>query len=793
MRKQPLRLSQECIPGRIAELDEGLPKLDCASRLLSSLSIAVPESSLKSIGIVLLSLVALCLSWVGYDYWQAVPDDVVATYVGRQSCIECHREQAQLYDGSHHDLAMDLATDQTVLGDFSDVTFEHDGLVNRLYRDGKKFMIDTEGPTGKIEPFEIKYVFGVTPLQQYMVEFDRNERTLPGELPRLQVLRISWDTINRRWFYLRPPDVADKLEPDDPLHWTGIAQRWQTMCADCHSTNLRTGYDVQTASYHTTFSEIDVSCEACHGPGSVHNQLASSNRLFWDRKRGYGLVPLKSTNPEVELQTCAACHSRRAVIATGCTGGETYHDHFQLEMLGADTYFDDGQIKDEVYEFGSFVQSKMYHKQIRCTDCHDPHSLKLKHPGNQTCTSCHQHPAGKYDVPAHHRHAVGSEGAKCVNCHMPGRTYMELDFRRDHSLRIPRPDLSVEFGTPNACTGCHLSDQLAKVPESQRSSLVDYEDWQQAAARGDKRIAELLAELDRWSSEACEKWYGPAKGRLTEPAWLPVAEFRRGDETGVQRLVELAKRNDELTPAITRATAFEELANVDSEPAREVAANVIADLDEPAHVRSAAIGCMARADAATVRRALLPLIKDPKRQVRLEAVQELVNPNVYNTLSNNERTQVDVALGEVQQTLQITADRSGSHMAWALLSEQRGLIPEAIKAYEQAMRVEPNVTGPRTNLAAILEQVATEHRDEEAAKRAAELRAQELPLLRRDSTLALENAAVQYRYGLALYLAGDYTGALAQLQLAVKLEPNNQDYAVALQLLEQRLQELNGK
>ncbi len=180
---------------------------------------------LKFVWIVLLSLVTLATGWVALDYGRAIPDDVVATYVGRQSCVECHREQAQLYDGSHHDLAMDLATDQTVLGDFNNVTFEHDGLVNRLYRDGKKFMVDTEGPSGKIEPFEIKYVFGVTPLQQYMVEFDRNEKTLPGELPRLQVLRISWDTINRRWFYLRPPDVPEKLEPDDPLHWTGIAQR----------------------------------------------------------------------------------------------------------------------------------------------------------------------------------------------------------------------------------------------------------------------------------------------------------------------------------------------------------------------------------------------------------------------------------------------------------------------------------------------------------------------------------------------------------------------------------------
>ncbi len=748
---------------------------------------------LKFVWIVLLSLVALATGWVALDYGRAIPDDVVATYVGRQSCVECHREQAQLYDGSHHDLAMDLATDKSVLGNFNNVTFEHDGLVNRLYRDGKKFMVDTEGPSGKIEPFEIKYVFGVTPLQQYMVEFDRNEKTLPGELPRLQVLRISWIRSTAAGFTCDHPMCLRSL--NRMIRYTGPGSHSAGKpCARIVIRPIsRPASTFKTTSYHTTFSEIDVSCEACHGPGSVHEQLARSNRLFWDRKRGYGLVPLKSTDPEVELQTCAACHSRRAVIATGCTGGSTYHDHFQLETLGAATYFDDGQIKDEVYEFGSFLQSKMYHKQIRCTDCHDPHSLKLKHPGNETCTSCHQHPAGKYDVPAHHRHAVGSEGAKCVNCHMPGRTYMELDFRRDHSLRIPRPDLSVEFDTPNACTGCHLKDHLAKLPEASRTSLVDYEDWQQAAAKGDDKIAALIDEADRWSSEACEKWYGKAAERLAEPYWQPIAEFRQGKPDGIKRLVELAKRNDAMTPTIMRATALDELAMTGAKPAQALATQLLPESKEHPLVRAAAVGCLAGADARTVRRALLPLLKDPARQVRLEAIQELANPAVYSTLSNNERTQVDLALGEVQKTLQITADRAGSHLAWAMLCEQRGLVPDAIRSYEQAIRVEPNVTGARTNLAALLEQQANQRGDEAAAKQAAELRGQELPLLRRDSTLAPENANVQYRYGLALYLAGDYTGALKQLQLAVKLEPNQQDYAVALQMLEQRLQELNGK
>ncbi len=187
--------------------------------------------------------------------------------------------------------------------------------------------------------------------------------------------------------------------------------------------------------YHTTFSEIDVSCEACHGPGSLHVELANSRSLFWDRNHGYGLAQLKGDDPEPQLQTCAPCHSRRGVLNADFRPGDHYTDHYALELLRPDTYHADGQIKDEVYVYGSFIQSKMYHKGIRCTDCHDPHSLQLKHPGNETCTSCHQHAAGKYDVPSHHHHTPGTPGAMCVNCHMPHTTYMAVDPRRDHSLR----------------------------------------------------------------------------------------------------------------------------------------------------------------------------------------------------------------------------------------------------------------------------------------------------------------------------------------------------------------------
>ncbi|HBJ38864.1 MAG TPA: hypothetical protein DDZ51_29785 [Planctomycetaceae bacterium] len=724
-------------------------------------------------------------TFVFADYWKTIPSDTPVTFVGRSSCIDCHQEQSTLWTGSHHDKAMELATDETVLGNFDDAQIEHDGMVSRMFRDDKRFMIHTEGESGEMQDFEIKYVFGVDPLQQYMVEFDRDASLQPGEVPRLQVLRISWDTHRKRWFYLRPPDVKDKLQPGDPLHWTGIAQRWQTMCADCHSTNLVTNFDTNSNRYHTTFSEMNVSCEACHGPGSMHVELAKSKRLFWDRIHGYGLAKLKGESSEAQLQACAPCHSRRGVLEQGFVAGQKYHDFFNLELLQDETYYHDGQIKDEVYVFGSFTQSKMYHKGVRCTDCHDPHSLKLKHQGNETCTSCHQHPAGKYDVPSHHRHAVGTEAALCVNCHMPGRTYMDVDFRRDHSFRVPRPDMSVDLGTPNACSSCHVKDRIEQVPVEQRESLQEYADWLNAAERGDQWIAGLIRETDKWCADASDKWYG-ADREKPEHFGHALAALRAGDPAGVQKALAFAMRRDGLTPAIGRATALDNLAARGIDAAAKAGAELIADATEHPMVRAAAVRALSTGNPSNTKRILLPLISDPSRLVRDEATRLLASGGMYQTLSASEQSQVDLALREVKETLMVTADRAGAHMQWAAICEQRGRIAEAIQAYETAIRIEPKMAGPRTNLAALLDDVA-QRGDDRARVKAETLRRDELPLLARDANLAPDIAIIQYRYGLALYLSGDLTAALSRLERAVELDPTAQDYQLAVRLLKEKI------
>jgi tetratricopeptide (TPR) repeat protein len=765
---------------------------------------------LVSAAIFAVSLVAAGIVWA--DWYFGVPADAQASYVGRQSCIQCHRQQHDEWHGSHHDLAMDRATNETVLGDFNNAELTHHGVTSRLFRRDGKFFVNTEGPDGKLADFEVKYVFGVDPLQQYMVEFDRAENMAASEIGRLQVLRISWDTRAKRWFHLDPPDVKEKLDPTDELHWTGLAQRWNHMCADCHSTNLQKNYDVASGRYHTTYSEIDVSCEACHGPGSLHVQLAKAPSLFWDRQRGYALARLKDpANNQPQIRACAPCHSRRRVVAAGYSAGCNFYDFFANEVLTQSAYHADGQILDEVYEYSSFLQTKMYHKNIRCTDCHNPHSLKLKFEGNRLCTDCHQHPAGKYDGEIHHRHPMTSKGALCVECHMPQTTYMDVDPRRDHSFRVPRPDLSVQFGTPNACTGCHVRDERLPGEGSGfgvqgsgdfakllgREDLKEYAHWLAAGQRGDRDVQARLAEVNRWADATLDKWYGA--NRKKEPHFTEALHAARkmSADAPAKLLDVLSSRTQ---PGVARATAALELGAY-VEPGSDVTQTLRKALeDRDPQVRAAAVLSLQQESSDSTVSALVPLLSDPTRFVRTEAARALALIG-SNRLQGDERTTFRAALQECFDAIKVDNDRAAGHMSIGILSENLGELTAAEEAYKTALRVEPGSIGPRTNLAALydrqfqeaqqramqLHQAGNRERAQNEFLAVADLpeqierlRAEELSLLERDARLAPDNGAIQGRIGLARYLAGWRKEAESSLLNASLLEPRNPEHLYRL-------------
>jgi predicted CXXCH cytochrome family protein len=686
-----------------------------------------------------LAAVAVCASvaagTLGWDWYKTVPAEVVdnASYVGRETCIKCHQPQYDLWHGSDHDKAMDYATDKSVLADFNDTRFEYHGVVTHFFRQGDKYMVNTEGPDGKFHDYEIKYTFGVRPLQQYMVEFPDG---------RVQVLRESWDVKNKKWFFVTPPDVLnERILPGDPLHWTGIAQNWNTTCADCHSTNVHKNYDPKANTYKTSWNEINVSCEECHGPGSVHVDLATRWSPFWDRNIGYGLPDLKNKNLKVQLETCAKCHARRYQVHEDFRPGKPFLNYYEPVVLAQSLYQADGQILDEVYEYDSFAQSKMHANHVQCTNCHDPHSLQLKYEGNNLCTQCHEpHNPAKYDTPAHHHHAVGSEGAKCINCHMASRMYMVIDERRDHSFRLPRPDLSVELGTSNACNKCHTKPN----------------------------------ETAQWAADAIKSWYGERPKR--EPHWGPAIKAARdGKPEGEKLLLDLIARNS--TPAIVRATAIDLLATYSSNASVTARREALRDSDPL--VRLTAIHVLPTDNLELLLSNLASVIADPVRGVRIAAATRMAQLDLAK-LTDSQRQGFDKAMVEFRESQELSLDHAGGHLVLASFDRQHGRIEDAIQHLVDAIKLEPYLSGPRAELASLMQ----EHKGDQAEIK--RLRTEEADLVERDSKLAPDNGDIFYRLGLLRYTLGDYEKADAALRTAVVKSPRNYEYLMALALLEEK-------
>ena len=379
-------------------------------------------------------------------------------FVSETTCIACHSKEVDAWQDSHHQQAMQEANEQTVLGDFNQVKIDVFSVTTTFFKKNNKFFIHTQGEDGKFADFQVEYTFGVEPLQQYLVRFPNG---------KLQAFDIAWDTLNKRWFHLKPEAA---LLPDDSLHWTKRFYTWNTACAECHSTDFKLNYNLKEKRYQSQWAVINVGCQACHGPAKKHllwaNEQAKNLPNIANNSPNKGLVvDYKKLNAKQTVETCARCHSRRQSISANDQHGQSFLDDFIPALLEPNLYYADGQILDEVYVYGSFIQSKMYQKDVTCMDCHQPHSLKLRLEKNALCTQCHQPTpplkrfktlkANNYDSPAHHFHKENSEGALCINCHMPATLYMQIDARRDHRFSIPRPDLSIHLKSPNACLNCH--------------------------------------------------------------------------------------------------------------------------------------------------------------------------------------------------------------------------------------------------------------------------------------------------------------------------------------------------
>jgi Flp pilus assembly protein TadD len=658
--------------------------------------------------------------------------------VGREVCATCHQAETDRWTGSHHDLAMQPANDETVLGDFDGADFTYAGITSTFFRRDDEFLVRTDGPDGELQEYRIAFTFGAIPLQQYLIEFTDG---------RYQMLGIAWDSRSSeaggsRWFHVYGED-GEPITHTDPFHWTGTNQTWNRMCADCHSTNLRKNYDLTGDRYETTWSEIDVSCEACHGPASAHVTWAERYERGKSVGPGMGLtvqlsdsasaawvfdgtappasrsVPLSSNS---QLDTCAPCHSLRSIHSADPETGQPFLDSYRPRVLDEGLYFADGQIQDEVFVYGSFIQSKMHKAGVQCSDCHDPHSLATYVVGNGLCARCHQPTI--YDTSEHHFHPPDSDGAACVECHMPARTYMVVDPRRDHSIRIPRPDLAAQLGTPDACTSCHTDQDPT------------------------------------WAANAVEEWYGPQRptGVTTGSHYGEV--LSAGRQRAPDADVPLAALVEDLEkPAIVRSTAVSLLGRYGSRPAQEAIVRALTDA-EPL-VRMAAADAVRGLEASRDIPLSIHLLADPVRSVRLQAARTLAGFS-REGLTVAQQISLDSAAEEYIQSQLVNADWPSAHLNIGEVQAGRGRLEAAESAYLTAIRVGPEFTPAYANLADLYRSWGRD-RESEA-------------LLREALAIAPDDAGLHHAHGLLLVRANQPDEAVEELGRAADLDPSNARY-----------------
>jgi tetratricopeptide (TPR) repeat protein len=686
--------------------------------------------------------------------------DSTAAFVDEAVCAGCHAAEVKAWQGSDHDLAMQEATDASVLGDFNGTTFRYAGVTTRFHRRAGKFFVQTDGPDGKLRDFEVKYTFGLDPLQQYLIE-------LPGG--RLQALSIAWDVGKKRWFHLYP---KERIDFRDELHWTKPAQNWNFMCAECHATDLQRNFDAASRAYRTSWTRLGVGCQACHGPGSGHVAWATAGGKGGDAGSGKGFpVNLKGADATAEIETCARCHSRRAPLSDGFRHEHRLMDDYLPALLDEGLYHADGQILDEVYEYGSFLQSRMHAAGLRCSHCHEPHSVTLRAPGNAVCTTCHMAgpppslphvntrglKAKEYDAPAHHFHKPDGPGSRCVDCHAPAKTYMGVDLRRDHSFRIPRPDLSVKLGTPNACNVCH-TDRSPK-----------------------------------WAADAIAKWHGP--DRSQGPHYGEILHAGRAGKPGAaEGLIRLA--GDSAAPAIVRATALSLLPRYPGRPALGALGAAMDDRD-PLVRRAAVTGRVLIRPADRVR-ALALRLADPVRAVRIETARLLVPAGA--ALGAHADT-FRRALAEYEGVQRALAGQPAAQLNLGSLYAELGRREEAEAALREAIRLDPQFVPAYVNLAEVERSGAGGETAAEATLRAGlravpkaaplhhalglslvrqNRQADGLAALGRAARLAPDDARFVYVYAVALHDTGRPKEALRELERVVRRHPDDRDARLAL-------------
>lgn len=620
---------------------------------------------------------------------------------------------------------MEEAGPETVEAPFGGEVFEDEDQTWQFVQEANEYWVVRRAEEAPPDRLRVLYTFGVEPLQQYLVERERGRR---------QALPVAWDARSAadgggRWFSLNGRTSAP---PGDPLHWDSLAYNWNSQCASCHSTGLVKGFDESTGRFESAFAEVDVACEACHGPGARHEADPEGGASLFDvafephSPDRWVLPPgqrIASRSAPVEhddeLDVCGACHARRSPLVDGASPDSRMLDAFRPSLVDADLYFDDGQIREEVYVWGSFLQSRMHAAGVRCSDCHEPHSLALRRPGNTLCTKCHAPTV--FDGETHHGHVTGAAGSACVDCHMPERTYMKVDVRGDHSFPVPRPQHSSALGAPSVCATCHAEQST---------------DWAaQAIRRGE------VGGRD------------PEASRV--PHWTDALVEQGAPRSDAKRWLEIA--SDARSPELIRASAWaryaQEAAGAPPLEFLEARFTGAGSLE-----RLGLIEIGRRLSPAPRVRLLVPLLEDGARAVRVAAAEALLDVPAAE-FSAAGRSALARGLGEYRQAQEGNAERPEAQLNLAGIALAYGETEQARAAYERAIDSAPYFVPAYVNLADL--------------ERALGRDAASVARLRDAIALVPDEVQVRHALGLALHRIGKSDEALAELKAASRAAPRD--------------------
>lgn len=635
-------------------------------------------------------------------------------YVGSEACRECHPQAFEQWKQSDHFKAMQIATDSTVLGNFNNVTYTADGVTSRFFKKENQFFIHTEDENGAYRDFQVYYTFGYYPLQQYITQ---------AQGGRWQVFRQSWDSRKNRWFHQYE---KQKIPHDDWLHWTGNAQNWNMMCASCHSTNLKKNYNPETDTYHTTYSELTVGCEACHGQGKAHTQLMKSSPQ-WEKNKNLLIEKSTEMTQNQVLGMCFSCHARRGELTQFHTTSPEILDNYIPEIPAVEIYFPDGQAQDEVYKYTSFLESKMYQQGVSCTDCHHAHTGKLKKEGNSLCLQCH---TPNYATPEHTHHKENTPASDCRSCHMPTRTYMGNDVRHDHNFAVPRPDLSAKYPVPNACNACH----------SEKSA--------------------------QWAAQAVNKWYGTERKKHFAEALILGSQL---GQSSVEKLSELL--SDGQTPQIIRATAVHYLGQIPSEESLQLIKKEL--LSHDTQTRYRAVMALMNFPLQTHQSSVIPMLKDSVRAVRVAVANLLLAQMGFEQA--RKISGFEKARQELEEFLLSQSDFASGSASLADYYTRMGDTQRAILFYERALKKDKALNYIRLNLATLY---SGENQPEKARK-----------ILEKALEQEPQNAQVHYYLALLLSELEAYPQAKIHFEKAIQLGADSPRVQRNYQLLLKKMQQ----